>query len=353
MIDFFITNGSVWNIFTYRMCRGKSRDRVRVSMFVISVLLVSGAFFAGTVCAEKHNGPIRIGQLTESWGPTPATVGLSDGLQELGYRENEDFVIGVRFTQGDRGALPEAARELVQLGVDLIFMTGIHAAKAARMATSKIPIVFGGVSGDPVELGLIQSFSRPGGNVTGVTDLDLELGPKRLEIFKELLPGLKRVLFLYDRNDPYTVAAANAYRDGARRLRLVLTEKKVQTQEEAQATLAEVHKGDVDGILAPSIVSLNIPGFVLRVASRHAIPTMFGQSFWVEQGALASYGPDYYASGRQAARLVDKILKGADPAEVPVEVNPKIELAINLKTAKTLELTIAPEMLYRADRLIR
>jgi len=320
---------------------------------IIALLLMSSTHLASIVGAAERARPIRIGALSGAWGPTPVTVGLRDGLLELGYREEEDFVIGVRFTQGDRGALPTAARELVQLGPDLIFVNGMTGAKVARMATSKIPIVFAGMSGDPVEAGLIQSFARPGGNVTGVTDLDLELGPKRLEILREMLPGLKRVLFPYDPSWPYSVAVAEAYRVGARRLGIALMEKALHTQEEAQAALAEVRKGDVDGILGPSGVGLNIPGFILQAASRWGIPTMFGQSFWVEQGALVSYGPDYYTSGRQAARLVDKILKGVDPAEIPVEVNPKIELAINLKTVKTLGLTITPEMLYRADRLVR
>ena len=121
-------------------------------------------------------------------------VGLRDGLLELGYRENEQFVLGVRFTQGDLTALPAAARELVQYGVDIIFTSDDSPAKAAQMATTRIPIVFSVVS-DPVGLGLIQSFARPGGNITGVTDLRLELGPKRLEVFHEIVPGLKRVLY--------------------------------------------------------------------------------------------------------------------------------------------------------------
>ena len=353
MIGFLISDGSVRKLRLRAVGRGKGGGLVRMASLAMGLLLVSSALLAGGASAGERTGPIRIGQLTESWGPTPATAGLRDGLVELGYRENEDFVIGVRFTQGDRKALPAAARELVRLGVDLLFMTGMHAVKAARMASSEIPIVFAGGIGDPVALGLIQSFARPGGNITGVTDLDLELGPKRLEIFREMLPGLKRVLFLYESTDPYLLAAANAYREGARRLGIVLVEKAVRTQEEAQETLAEVRKNDVDGILAPSVISLNIPGVILQAASRRGIPSMFGQSFWVEQGALASYGPDYYASGRQAARLVDKILKGEDPAEIPVEANPNIEFAINLKTAEALGLTIAPSMLYRANRVVR
>ena len=355
MNQFITSDGSEKGLITRTGRNGKSSGHARMATLVIALLLVSSAFLfrVSSANAEDRTEPIRIGQLTEAWGPTPATVGLRDGLQKLGYLEDKDFVIGVRFTQGDRGALPAAARDLVQLGVDLLFVSSMSGVKAAMMATSKIPIVFMDAIGDPVGLGLIQSFARPGGNVTGVTNLDIELGPKRLEIFREMLPDLKRVLFPYDAGDPYTLAAANAYRDGARRLKIVLVEKLVRTQEEAQAALAEVRKTDVDGILAPSIVSLNIPGFVLQAASRHGIPTMFGQSFWVEQGALASYGPDYYASGRQAARLVDKILKGEDPARIPVEANPNIEFAINLKTAKALGLTIAPYMLYRANRVVR
>ena len=316
-------------------------------------LLVSSLLITGRVGAEERTYPIKIGVLTASWGPPPPVVGLRDGLLELGYRENEQFVLGVRFTQGDLTALPAAARELVQYGVDIIVTSEDSPAKAAQLATTRIPIVFS-VVGDPVGLGLIQSFARPGGNITGVADLHLELGPKRLEVFREVVPDLKRVLFLYDAADAYAVAEAKVYREAARRLGIELVEKPVRTEEEAQATLAQISKGEVDGILGPISASLNILGFILETSSQPAIPTMFGgAAFWVERGALASYGPDFHETGRQAARLVDKILKGANPAEIPVEVNPKVEFAINLKVAKALGLTIAPEVLYRANRIIR
>jgi putative ABC transport system substrate-binding protein len=279
-------------------------------------------------------------------------VGLRDGLLELGYRENEQFVLGVRFTQGDLTALPAAARELVQYGVDLIFASEEGPAKAAQMATTQIPIVFS-VVGDPVGLGLIQSFARPGGNITGVSDLRLELGPKRLEVFHEVVPGLKRVLFLYDAADAASKEEAKLYREAGRRLGIELIEKPVRTEEEAQAALAQISKDEVDGIVEPRQAALNIPGFILEAAAQRALPTMFYAAFWVERGGLTSYGPDFYETGKQAARLVDKILKGTKPAEIPVEVNPKIEFAINLKVAKALGLTIAPEVLYRADRIIR
>jgi putative ABC transport system substrate-binding protein len=279
-------------------------------------------------------------------------VGLRDGLLALGYRENQDFVLGVRFTQGDVTALPAAARELVQLGADLIFTTATNATRAAQMATQQIPIVFAGAV-DPLGAGLIQSFARPGGNITGVTDLSLELGPKRLQVFQELIPGLKRVLFLYDATDAYAVKEAGVYRDAARRLGIELVERAVQSEAEARTALAQVQQGEVDGILKPNSLSLNIPGFILETTTQQRLPSMFDAAFWVEQGGLASYGPDFYETGRQAARLVDKIVKGANPGEIPVEVNPKIEFTINLKTAAALGLTIAPEVLYQASRLVR
>jgi putative ABC transport system substrate-binding protein len=206
---------------------------------------------------------------------------------------------------------------------------------------------------DPVGLGLIESFARPGGNITGVTELDIDLNAKRLQLFQEMIPGLKRVLFPYNPSDAYAVTAAKVYRDAARRLGIELVEQRVRTEAEAQAFFTQGLPNRIDGILGQRCCALNLPGFVLQVTSAWMIPTIFSTAFWVERGALASYGPDNYETGRQVARLVDKILKGAKPAELPVEVNPKIEFAINLKTAKTLGLTIPPEVLFQADRIVR
>jgi len=321
---------------------------------VLVMLLVSSALRSGDASAAERARPIRIGALTDSWGPTPNIVGLRDGLLALGYREPEQFVLGVRFTQGDQAALPAAARALVQYEVDLIFADSVSAAKAAQMMTTRIPIVFIGWGGNPVETGLIESFDRPGGNITGISTLDVELGPKRLEVFRDLVPGLHRVLFAYDANDASGVAAARLYREAARRLGMVLVEQTMQTQAEAQTTLTQVRKGEVDGILVQPYGALNIHGFIVETAGQQGIPTMFSSPTFVDRSeGLASYGSYGYAAGRQAARLVDKILKGTKPAEIPVEVSAKIEFVINLKVAKMLGLTIAPEVLYRADRLVR
>jgi ABC-type uncharacterized transport system substrate-binding protein len=323
---------------------------MRRLIIFIAFLFSSG--FVGGLSAAERNGPVRIGVLTEGFGPTSGAVGLRDGLKELGYRENKDFVIGVRFTQGDVSALPAAAKELIQRGVDILFTEGRTAAKAAQVEATKISIVFAG-GGDPVGLGLIQSFARPGGNITGITDLDLELGPKRLEIFKEMIPGLNRVLFPYNETDTYSVSEAKTYRDAARHLKIALVEKAVRTEDEAKAVLTKFKKGDIHGILSPRPMTSNIPGYVREAGSQWSTPTMFASTFFAENGGLASYTPDTYESGRMAARLLDKILRGDSPGAIPVETNHKIELVINLKVAKASGFKIAPEVLSRANRVIR
>jgi putative ABC transport system substrate-binding protein len=321
------------------------------------VLLVLGIVLtiAGPMArATEAQSPrlVKIGALTESWGPTPAIVGLRDGLQELGYRENRDFVLGVRFTQGNVAELPEAARALVQRGVDLIVASGgDNPAKAAQMATTRIPIVFMGGS-DPVETGLVKSFARPGGNITGIADLELELVPKRMEIFRELIQGLKRVLFVYDAANAVALSSLKVHRDAAQRLGLTLVERPVRTEDEARSLISAIRKNEVDGIFSPRSISLNIPGVILDIAPKRAIPTMFHDAIFVEQAGLASYSSNLYELGRQAARLVDKILKGAKPGDVPVEQPTKFELVINLKAAKALGITIPRSILMRADRVI-
>jgi len=326
---------------------------VRGVLLVLGIVLTLAGPMARATEAQSPR-PVKIGALTESWGPTPAIIGLRDGLQELGYRENQDFVLGVRFTQGNVAELPEAARALVQRGVDIIVASsgGGNTAKAAQMATTRIPIVFIGGS-DPVEAGLVKSFARPGGNITGIADLEVELVPKRMEIFRELVPGLKRVLLVYDATDPDAVSRLEVLRNVANRLGLRLVERPVRTEDEARTAISAVRKGEVDGIFAPRSLPLNIPGLIREIAPKRAIPTMFHDAIFVEQAGLASYSANLYELGRQAARLVDKILKGAKPGDVPVELPTKFELVINLKAAKALGITIPPTLLLRADRLIQ
>lgn len=331
----------------------KKDTGVRRRSLVVVLLMLSSAWLTSGASVADRTRPVRIGILTASWGPTGQVVGLRDGLLKLGYREHEDFELGVRFTQGQVAALPAAARQLVQYEVDLIVADSDESAMAAQQATTRLPIVFTSVA-DPMGLGLIESFARPGGNITGVTDLELQLAPKRLQVFQNLVPGLRRVLFPYEATNVSAQAAAKSYREAAQRLGIELIERPVRTQEEARAVLAQVRKGEVDGILGPPGPALNINGFILEFAAQRAIPTMFGVTFQAgEHDGLASYGPDIYKTGLQTARLVDKVIKGANPAEIPVEVNSDIEFMINLRVAQAIGLSIPPEVLYQADRILR
>ena len=327
--------------------------RINLRLLVLAIALTIYGLIGGAAEAQRAARPVQIGALTESWGSTPAIIGLRDGLRALGYREDQDFTIGVRFTQGESAELLAAARELVRGGADIIVTTeGGNSARAAQMATDRIPIVFIG-GGDPVELGLVKSLARPGGNLTGIASLDVELAPKRLEIFRELVPGLKRVLLVYDATNKHAAEQLEPYRAAARSLGLTLVERPVRSQEEAGAAIGGLRRGDVDGILSPRFLSLNIPGFIQDIAPKGTFPTMFPTPFFAERGGLASYGATDGELGRQAARLVDRILKGAKPADLPVEQPTKFELVINLKTAKALGLTIPTPLLQRADRLIQ
>ena len=333
----------------YALLRGgHGRSWCYAAILLLAACLLPVAGGAAPAMAK----PFRIGALTASWGPPPAVVGLRDGLVALGYRENRDFVIGTRFTSGDASTLPAAARELVALGVDVIITNENSSALAARRATSSIPIVFTLVD-NPVKIGLVRSYARPGGNITGVADDNTLLAPKRLEIFKQLVPRLNKVLFVYDGGDVSSVAQAKAYRAAGGRLGIVLVEQAVRTEAQAKVALAGAGRDGVDGIVAPIDPLLNIPGLVLEATAKKGMPTMFPVQFMVESGGLASYAPNDFSSGRQAARLVDKIMRGVKPADIPVEVNNDIEFAINLKVAKALGLKIDPQVLYRADRIVR
>ncbi|MCZ6645635.1 MAG: ABC transporter substrate-binding protein [SAR324 cluster bacterium] len=333
--------------------RGWAASLRRYARVAVLAVLLTGAPLLPVDAQGAPDGRIvNIAAFTTSWGPTPHVVGLRDGLVELGYRENQDFAIGVRFTQGKINDLDNVARELVQSGADIIFTTNSHTAKAAQRATSRIPIIFTGAI-DPVGTGLIKSFARPGGNLTGFTDLELDLGPKRLEMFRKLVPGMEKVLFIYYGDSPNARNKAGKYRQAARRLGIELIERLVRSEQEARTILFGPRAVKVDGILSDVQSGLNMLGLLLEATTQHKIPTMFSSPFMVEQGGFSGYGPSWYEAGRQAARIADKIIKGQNPAEIPVEVNTRIVFAVNLKVAKSLGLIIPPQVLYMADRIVR
>jgi putative tryptophan/tyrosine transport system substrate-binding protein len=321
-------------------------DSVKARVLAAVALLILSA---ATVHGQRL---VRIGVLSEGFGPTPWMVGLREALTELGYRERRDFVLGIRFTRGNPGELAAAAREMVDQNVDLLAVGAGPAGQAAHAATSRIPIVVVG-GGDPVQLGLVRSYARPGGNLTGVVTHDLELAPKRLELLHGIVPGLKRVLFVHDPDDPYTRRELNGYREAARQLGVTLVERPARTRNDAEAAFAGLRRGEVHGILAPWTMSFNIPGLVLEAGTRLSLPTMFSEAFYVETGGLASYSPDLHGAGRQAARQVDKIIRGTPPGDIPIEVDNRIQFSLNLKVAYAIGVAVPPEMVLRASRLLQ
>ena len=301
--------------------------------------------------AQEARRPYRIGVLNEAWAANHPTVeGLKAGLRELGFSEGRDITFDVRFTEGKSEATAVAATDLVRAGVDLIFTSNETATLAAMAATQKIPVVFTLV-GDPVAAGIVKKLAHPEANLTGVSSLTTELVPKRLEALKTLIPNLRRVWAIYHGGDLPSSAAIVKALEVAPRLGLELVPKTVLTPDRLEQVLKEVRPGDA--LLAPDISTMDIPAVILEASLGSRIPVAFTAELWVTHGGLVSYGADYRAQGVQAARLVAKILRGTRPQDLPVEGADKINLAVNLKTAALLGVTVPRKVLLRADMLRR
>jgi putative tryptophan/tyrosine transport system substrate-binding protein len=277
---------------------------------------------------------------------------VREGLREHGWVENQNIQLQHRYADGMRDRLDQLAGELVKNKVDVIVTIGTEATRAARRATSSIPIVMAGV-GDPIRAGFIASLSRPGGNTTGVSLLNQELWPKRLELIKQVVPAATRVAVVSS-SDPAHTESLKLMVGAAPRLGLELRNVLVSGQGDLDRVFAEISRGRADAVVVqPSVVLDEMRGRIAQLASRQRLPSMFAWRHSAEAGGLMSYGTDLYAVQRRAASYVDKILKGAKPADLPVEQPTKFELVINLKTAKALGLTIPQTILLRADEIIQ
>jgi len=299
---------------------------------------------------QQARRPYRIGVLhTGFFQIIPVVEGLKAGLKAAGLQEGRDVTLDIRFTRGDLQAAKPGAVALANAGMDLIVVDGEEATHAAKAATKTIPIVFTQV-GDPVAAGIVKEIAHPGGNITGVSSLATELAPKRLEILKAVFPSVRRVWAIYYADEASSLAAARKVREVGPVLKLDVVTRQVRTSDELVAQLKGLRPGD--GLLSPPTLTLNIPGLILDLVLGAGWPAVFLTAFWVQSGAVVSYGSDTYSDGVQAARLVTKILQGVHPQHLPVEGANKIELAINLKTAKSLNIAIPPDILTRADRVI-
>jgi putative ABC transport system substrate-binding protein len=328
----------------------------------VGSILVVVLLFAVAVIAQAQQ-PVRtprIGYLSplNRTSESARSEAIRQALRELGYIEGQNIATEYRYAEGKANRYPELAAELVRLKVDIIVVAGGgRLILAAKNATKTIPIVMVGAVFDPVEAGVIDSLARPGGNVTGLTNLAVELGGKRLELLKEAVPKIARVAVLYDPALRFIVIEVKKVLPvAARALGLTIQPWEVRAADDFEKVFATLNKQRPDGLYVPGsrspLMSANqkrIVGFTLK--SR--LPSMYDNREHVEAGGLMSYGVDLADNYRRVATYVDKILKGAKPADLPVEQPTKFEFIVNLKTAKQIELTIRPKVLARADKVIR
>ena len=300
----------------------------------------------------------RIGYLAAGYkeSDTNRVEAVRLGLREIGYIEGQNIAIEYRYAQTRRERLPELVAELVGLKVDIILaMSGDAVIRAAMNGTKTIPIIITGAVSDPVTAGLVESLARPGGNVTGITNLSRDLAGKRLELFKEAFPKLIRVAVVYEPASPPSVIEVKELLPvAARGLRLTLQSWEVRAAEDFERVFAAISKWRPDGLyVASGALTAANQNRTIGFALTNRLPSMYGSRLAVESGGLMHYGADLTDSYRRVAYYVDRILKGAKPADLPVEQPTKFEFVINLKTAKQIGITVPPDVLARATKIIR
>jgi putative ABC transport system substrate-binding protein len=315
---------------------------------------LAGGFLAAPRAGEAQQaGKVyRIGLLSPT-SQVQGIEGIQEGLRDLGYVEGRNLLVEHRSADGRFDRLPDLAAELVRLQLDVIVAVVTQASLAAKNATSTIPIIMMAV-GDPVGARLVSSLARPGGNVTGTSGMAVEVAGKSLELLQQVAPKIHRVTVLWNpANAVFQALMMKATEEAARSMDIQLQVLAARDVKEIDRAFAAMTRGRAEALLV-----LTDPVFVVQhsriaaFAARHRLPSVSGARGYAEDGGLISYGPDFFALGRRTATYVDRILKGARPNDLPIEQATKFELAINLKTAKALGLTIPPSLLQRADQVI-
>ena len=294
----------------------------------------------------------RVGVVLEGGPYLRAVDGLRKGLAELDLEEGKQFVLHLRDTRGDLKSVEADARRLEEEKVDMIYALATSVTLAAKRATKRVPIVF--YSGtDPVAVGLVESIRKPGGRLTGIYTRFTDLTAKRLELLKEMVPRLRRVVTFYSPDNPAAQQSVKIARDAARQLKVELVERPVASVEELRAGLRALRPGEADAFFNVSDGMVTSQAeLIIEMARAKRLPTMSQNTGSVAKGALAAYGESFYTVGRLSAKLVQRVLLGADPGALPVEQLDRVHFAINLKTAKALGLTIPQSVLARADEVI-
>ena len=311
--------------------------------------------FSCPVGAQQEKKIPRIGYLgNRSSSDTPGVNEFRAGLSDFGYMEGQNITIEYRYWEGRIERLPELAAELVRLKCDLLLTGGVEAAEAAKHATKTIPIVMAFSGGDPVRRGIIADLARPGGNITGLASINADLNGKRLELLKEIVPKLTKVAMLSSPTSPAGPTGLNETQALARSLAITIQSFEVKSPDEIEAVFKTATKQSAGALI---VQPGGFVGFhakrIVELAEKNRLPAVYPSITFVDAGALMIYAEDRMAHFRRAAWYVDKILKGAKPADLPAEQPKKFYLVINLKTAKQIGITIPPHVLARADKVIR
>ena len=328
------------------------KDQVVRKFLARSVGIVYVMLFAYCAHGQQAKG-FRIGVLFPG-GPLSGTIdGLKVGLKEAGLAEGKQFLLDLKDTKGDPKAAEEAARYFEREKVNLIYAMTSSVIMAAKKATQNVPIVFT-IGSDPVALKLVDDFAKPGGRLTGVHYLVRDLTGKRLEILKEILPKLGRVVTFDDPGSRVPSEGAKLGREEAQRLGIKFIERHVASVEKLRQGLQALKSGEADAFFYTADAMVISQGqLIINTAKAKKLPTMFHEQSLVVKGALASYGQNYYEMGRLSAKYVQQVLNGTSPKNLRIETVDNVELAINLQTAKLLGLTIPAQVLARADRVIK
>ena len=304
--------------------------------------------------AQAQRKVWRIGFLWESEQSlyVQSIDAFKGGMRELGYAEGRDYVIEQRSAQADLARLPALVAELLALKIDIIAPSSTPAAVVASKATREIPILIAIVA-DPVGSGLAASLRRPGGNVTGLTSLTAELFTKRLDLLRQMLPGIRRVGFLYNPDNAASALSLRQFEFDCDKLKFKSLRAPVRNAEEILAAFGTLKRDKAQGLIVSTAgTTIAWRESIIEHAAKHRLPAVYGQSLFAESGGLLSYSPSYADMWRRAAAYVDKIFKGAKPGDLPIEQPLKFETVVNLKTAKALGIKIPDVIMLRADRVI-
>ena len=329
------------------------RKVTQIMILKILSTLILGSFWFGQSMAAQTAQPSRVGVIFPGGAQYETLNGFREGLKELGLDEGKQLVLDIKDTKGEPPAAEQAAKALEQQNANLIYAMTTPIITIVKSITTKTPIVFS-IGSDPVTGGLVDSFPKPGGRLTGVHYPVRDLTAKRLEILKEILPKISRVLTYYDPTNRVAAEGATMARDEGKRIGIKLIESHISSVNDLQRELQKLKHEDADAFFyTPDPMVGSQSQLIIDTAKAKKLPSMFQEQSLVANGALAGYGQNYREIGRLAAKYVQQVLNGGSPKDMKIETVDSVELAINLQTAKQLGITIPPQLLARAKMVIK